>query len=210
MTGDLIILDCEQGSEEWLTARLGIPTATGISNIVTPSGKKSSGCNTYLAELIAESIEGFSDNGFKSDSMERGNQLEPKARLAYEFETGNDVIQVGGVYLNADKELMISPDGLIPHLKKGLEIKCPKMKTHIKYLLEGGVPNEYVIQVQAALWVTGYETWDFVSYCPEYHPQTLYIYTAKRDPVLMKAFDEYIPQFIKTLKALKSNKNEVM
>lgn len=85
----------------------------------------------------------------------------------------------------------------MPQLKKGLEIKCPKMKTHIKYLLEGGVPTEYIIQVQSALWVTGYETWDFVSYCPEYEKQTLYIYTAKRDPVLMKAFDTYIPQFIK-------------
>lgn len=202
MIDDLITLDCEQGTEEWLTARLGIPTATGISNIVTPAGKKSASYNAYLAELVAESIEGLSET-FKSDSMERGNRLEPQARMAYEFETGNDVIQVGGVYLNADKDLMISPDGLIPKLKKGLEIKCPKMKTHIKYLLEGGVPTEYIIQVQSALWVTGYETWDFVSYCPEYEKQTLYIYTAQRDPVLMKAFDEYIPQFIKTLKALK-------
>ncbi|WP_443090834.1 YqaJ viral recombinase family protein [Basfia succiniciproducens] len=202
MIDDLITLACEQGTEEWLTARLGIPTATGISNIVTPAGKKSASYNAYLAELVAESIEGLSET-FKSDSMERGNRLEPQARMAYEFETGNDVIQVGGVYLNLDKDLMISPDGLIPNLKKGLEIKCPKMKTHIKYLLEGGVPTEYIIQVQSALWVTGYETWDFVSYCPEYQKQTLYIYTAQRDPVLMKAFDEYIPQFIKTLKALK-------
>ncbi|AHG72985.1 bacteriophage exonuclease [Mannheimia sp. USDA-ARS-USMARC-1261] len=203
MIDGLITLDCEQGTEEWLTARLGIPTATGISSIVTPNGKKSSAYNAYLAELVAESIEGLGET-FKSDSMERGNRLESQARMAYEFETSNDVIQVGGVYLNSDKDLMISPDGLMPKLKKGLEIKCPKMKTHIKYLLEGGVPTEYIIQVQAALWVTGYETWDFVSYCPEYEKQTLYIYTAKRDPVLMKAFDTYIPQFIKTLKALKN------
>lgn len=203
MIDGLITLDCEQGTEEWLVARLGIPTATGISNIVTPTGKKSSGWIAYLAELVAESIEGLGDDSFKSSDMQRGNQLEPQARMAYEFETGNDVIQVGGVYRNADKDMMISPDGLIPPLKKGLEIKCPKMKTHIKYLLEGGVPSEYVIQVQVALWVTGYETWDFVSYCPEYQKQTLYIYTAHRDPALMKAFDVYIPKFMRTLKALK-------
>lgn len=202
MIEGLITLDCEQGSEEWLAARLGIPTATGIKNIVTQSGQKSSGWVSYLAELIAESIEGGSD-GFKSSDMQRGNELEPRARMAYEFETGNDVVQVGGVYLNADKDLMVSPDGLIPSLKKGVEIKCPKMKTHIKYLLEGGVPVEYVIQVQAALWVTGYETWDFISYCPEYQKQPLYVYTAERDPVLMQAFDEHIPNFIRTLKAYK-------
>lgn len=202
MIEGLITLDCEQGSEEWLAARLGIPTATGIKNIVTQSGQKSSGWISYLAELIAESIEGSSE-GFKSNDMQRGNELEPRARMAYEFETGNDVVQIGGVYLNADKDLMVSPDGLIPNLKKGLEIKCPKMKTHIKYLLEGGVPVEYVIQVQAALWVTGYETWDFISYCPEYQKQPLYVYTAERDPVLMQAFDEHIPNFIRTLKAYK-------
>ena len=202
MIKGLTTLDCEQGSEEWLAARLGIPTATGIKNIVTQSGQKSSGWVSYLAELIAESIEGGSD-GFKSNDMQRGNELEPRARMAYEFETGNDVVQVGGVYLNTDKDLMVSPDGLIPNLKKGVEIKCPKMKTHIKYLLEGGVPVEYVIQVQAALWVTGYETWDFISYCPEYQKQPLYIYTAERDPVLMQAFDEHIPNFIRTLKAYK-------
>lgn len=202
MIDGLITLDCEQGSEEWLAARLGIPTATGFENIVTATGKKSASYIKYMAELIEESILGGGDT-FKSGFMERGNQLEPQARAAYEFLTGNDVIQVGGVYLNEDREVMVSPDGLIPSLKKGLEIKCPKMSTHIRYLLEGGVPAEYVIQVQANLWVTGYETWDFVSYCPEYQKQTLYLFTAERDEKLMKAFDEHIPQFVKTLKAYK-------
>lgn len=202
MIDGLITLDCEQGSEEWLAARLGIPTATGFENIVTATGKKSASYIKYMAELIEESILGGGDT-FKSGFMERGNQLEPQARAAYEFLTGNDVIQVGGVYLNEDREVMVSPDGLIPELKKGLEIKCPKMSTHIRYLLEGGVPAEYVIQVQANLWVTGYETWDFVSYCPEYQKQTLYLFTAERDEKLMKAFDEHIPKFVKTLKAYK-------
>lgn len=202
MIDGLITLDCEQGSEEWLAARLGIPTATGFENIVTATGKKSASYIKYMAELIEESILGGGDT-FKSGFMERGNQLEPQARAAYEFLTGNDVIQVGGVYLNENRDVMVSPDGLIPSLKKGLEIKCPKMSTHIRYLLEGGVPAEYVIQVQANLWVTGYETWDFVSYCPEYQKQTLYLFTAARDEKLMKAFDEHIPQFVKTLKAYK-------
>lgn len=202
MIDNLITLNCEQGTEEWLTARLGIPTATGVSNIVTPSGKKSSAWTSYLAELVAESIEGLTE-GYKSTDMLRGNQLEEQARMAYEFATGNDVVQVGGVYRNADKDMMISPDGLIPTLRKGLEIKCPKMKTHIKYIIEGVVPSEYIIQVQVALWVTGYNSWDFVSYCPEYQKQTLFIHTAERDPVLMKAFDKYIPQFIETLKTFR-------
>ena len=203
MIDGLITLDCEQGSEEWLAARLGIPTATGFENIVTATGKKSASYIKYMAELIEESILGSGDT-FKSGFMERGNQLEPQARAAYEFLTGNDVIQVGGVYLNENRDVMVSPDGLIPSLKKGLEIKCPQMKTHIKYLLQGGVPQEYFIQVQSALWVTSYETWDFVSYCPEYYKKPFYLFTAQRDQNLMKAFDKLIPEFIKTLKAYKT------
>lgn len=204
MIDGLITLDCEQGTEEWLTARLGIPTATGIENIVTPTGKKSSSQIKYMSELIEESILGLQDSGYKSAFMERGNQLEPLARSAYEFLTGNAVKQVGGVYLNEKKELMVSPDGLIPELKKGLEIKCPKMSTHIQYIINGGVPSEYIIQVQANLWVTGYETWDFVSYCPEYQKQPLYIFTAHRDQALMTAFNKLIPQFLNTLRAYKN------
>ena len=204
MIDGLITLDCEQGSEEWLQARLGIPTATGFENIVTATGKKSSAQIKYMAELIEESIIGLQDESFKSRFMERGNQLEPLARSAYEFITGNAVTQVGGVYLDENKEVMVSPDGLIPELKKGLEIKCPKMSTHIRYLLEGGVPSEYIIQVQANLWVTGYDTWDFVSYSPEYQKQPLYIFTAHRDQALMTAFDKLIPQFLNTLRAYKN------
>ena len=201
MIDGLITLDCEQGSDERLNVRLDIPTATETENIVTATGKKSSGQIKYMAELIEESILGLQDNTFRSNFMERGNQLEPLARSAYEFITGNDVIQVGGVYLDEHKEVMVSPDGLIPELKKGLELKCPKMSTHIRYLLEGGVPAEYIVQVQANLWVTGYDTWDFVSYCPEYQKQTIYLYTAKRDEVLMKAFNKLVPQFLNTLRA---------
>ena len=204
MIDGLITLDCEQGSEEWLKARLGIPTATGFENIVTATGKKSSAQIKYMAELIEESIIGLQDESFKSRFMERGNQLEPLARSAYEFLTGNAVKQVCGVYLNEKKELMVSPDGLIPELKKGLEIKCPKMSTHIQYIINGCVPSEYVIQVQANLWVTGYKTWDFVSYCPEYQKQPFYLFTVERDEKLMAAFDKEIPAFIKTLKAYKS------
>ena len=203
MIDGLITLDCEQGSEEWLQARRGIITGTGFKQIVSAGGGRSTSYNKYLAELIEESILGLPENRYKSAYMERGNQLEPMARYAYEFATGNNVQQVGGVYLDDTRQVMVSPDGLIPDLKKGLEIKCPKMSTHITYIIEGEYPLEYVMQVQANLWVTGYETWDFVSYCPEYQKQPFYLYTVERNEKLMQAFSEHIPQFIKTLNAYK-------
>ncbi|AIL33114.1 YqaJ viral recombinase family protein [Basilea psittacipulmonis] len=201
----LITLNCEQGSQEWLEARLGIVTATGASNIVTPSGNKSNGWVNYLSELVAETYEGAKDPVRTAD-MERGHELEPKARAGYEFLTEHEVKQVGGIYLDENRDVMISPDGIMPDLKKGLEIKSPRLKNHIKYILEGGVPSEYLIQVQFSLWVTGFESWDFVSYCPEYTPQTMYLHTTTRNDTLMRAFDRLVPQFLKQLNGLKRGK----
>lgn len=202
MIKDLVTLNCKQGSDEWIQARLGIPTATGLASIVTARGEKSSASTTYLAQLIAEFVTG-GGNDFKSKAMERGAELEPLARSAYEFINDVSVIEVGGVYLDDSKSLMISPDGLIPDLKRGLEIKCPEMKTHIKYILEGVLPSEYVIQVQAGPWVTKYESWDFMSYCPEYSPQPCFILNIKPDPKIQSAFNKHVPPFIERLQAFK-------
>lgn len=204
LLNDLIILDCEQGSDEWLRARMGIPTGTGIGRIVSPTGKISKEVG-YLAELLAETqIDISSTPSFKSKAMERGNELEPLARERYEFETGNMVTEVGGVYLNENLEIMVSPDGLIPDQHKGLEIKCPDMKTHIKYTLENVLPYEYVIQVMSNLWVTGYDSWDFVSYCPEFEPAPFFMLTIKRDEKLISQINNGCMTFIKRLNALKA------
>lgn len=57
MLDGLITLDCEQGTEEWLAARCGIPTATGISNIVTPTGKKSGSYLPILPNSLLKALK---------------------------------------------------------------------------------------------------------------------------------------------------------
>ncbi len=200
---NLITLNCEQGSEQWHKARMGIPTASQFKRIITTAGKPSSQATDYLAELIAEHITGERKEITVTEDMQRGIDLEPVARSAYEFETDNEVIEVGGVFLDESKTIMGSPDGLIKGQKKGLEIKCPQIKTHIKYCLGGVLPTEYKLQVMGNLWVTGYDTWDFVSYCPEYTPQPLLLITVKRDETLIKAMDNQIRAFSTTLEAHK-------
>lgn len=196
-TKNLVLLNCDQGSEEWHFARTSIPTASRFSDIVTSQGKACKS-KSYLYELISESINGVSQT-YKSKSMQAGNDKEPKARSAYEFETGNEVIEVGGVFLDESKTIMASPDGLIQGQKKGLEIKCPELKNHIKYCFEDVCPTEYLIQVMGGIWVTNYDSWDFVSYCPEYRSQPLFIKNVLRDEKLIKAMDKEIRAFSKTL-----------
>ena len=49
----MIELPCQQGSVEWFEARLGIPTASEFSRIVTPTGKLSASRHAYMGELLA-------------------------------------------------------------------------------------------------------------------------------------------------------------
>lgn len=198
---NLITLDCEQGSEAWRQARLGIPTASQYKRIMTNTGAASEQATAYLAELIAERITGQPADGYTSDDMTRGSELEPQARAAYEFATGNSVQQVGGVYLDDSRSIMASPDGLMPELRRGLEIKCPKLSTHIRYILDGVMPREYRLQVQGGMLVTGYDSWDFVSYHPDYTPQTTWILTVRRDDNIIAALEQHLRAFVARLEA---------
>ena len=203
---NLILLNCEQGSEAWHQARLGIPTASQFDRIVTASGTARKQATGYLAELLAEHITGQAEDGYQSADIQRGIELEPAARACYELETGYDVEQVGGVYLDESRTVMASPDGLIAGMTRGLEIKCPKLATHIRYILEDALPTQYVLQVQGGMWVTGYDEWDFVSYCPEYDAQPIYIKTIKRNTALIAQMDKHIRAFSARLENLKGER----
>ena len=54
-------------------------------------------------------------------------------------------------------EELVDDDGL-------LEIKSPRAKNHVKTVLSGGVPMEYMAQLQTGLLVSGREWVDFISY----------------------------------------------
>ena len=73
----LILLNCEQGSEAWHQARLGIPTASQFDRIVTASGTASKQATGYLAELLAEHITGQTGDNYQSADMQRGVELDP-------------------------------------------------------------------------------------------------------------------------------------
>ncbi len=108
----MIILDHEQGSPEWLAARLGKPSASMFNKLITLTGKPSTSADGYINELIAERITGKSEPFHVTEWMERGTALEPEAREAYEFISGNEVIETGFI-LDTDWEFGCSPDGLI-------------------------------------------------------------------------------------------------
>lgn len=162
-----VLPDLEQGSDSWLDARRGIITASVIGRLITPNTVKPASnpeSRTLIAQLAAERITGMTDPVFVNDDMMRGTLHEPIARDKYATHNGVTVEQVG--FMIRDEwgiRLGASPDGLVGD-DGGLEIKCPRPKTHIQTILAGQVPAYNMGQVQACLLVTGRDWWDFVSF----------------------------------------------
>jgi putative phage-type endonuclease len=156
----------EQGTPEWLAERLGKATASRISDIMaqTKSGPSASRQN-YAAELIAERLTGNGGDFYINAAMQRGTDLEPDARVAYSFESGHTVEQVGFIPHPTIAMSGASPDGLVGDV--GLvEIKCPGTAKHIATLTGGSIDGKYVNQMQWQMACTGRSWCDFVSYDP--------------------------------------------
>ena len=160
------VLDMEQGSPAWFTARLGRPTASRYGEIYTGTGKASTSAQGYMDELNADWLAGVPTDSFEGNFWtDRGTELEAQARAGYEWDTDNAVIQVGCCWTD-DGMTGGSPDGLIGD-DGGLEIKCPKAKTLVSYLRNGGIPTKYIPQVQGYMMITGRAWWDFYAWHPK-------------------------------------------
>ena len=202
----MIILDCEQGSPEWHDARLGIPTASQFSRIVTATGKASAARERYMADLLAEWVLGEPADGFQNDDMDRGNILERHARNQYAWQVGCKPDQVG-ICLTDNRMVGYSPDSLIfdfggeaddATIQGVLEIKCPIPAKHLMWTFRGMVPTEHFAQVQGGLWLTQAEWADFYSYHPELPS---FMIRVEPDPVYHKMLDKHMPSFVEELMA---------
>jgi hypothetical protein len=166
----MIVHPAQQGSAAWLQARLGIPTASGLDNIITPATlRPSSSQYKYMCRLLAEWLLNRPLDDQDSGFLERGRVLEDEGRKWYELTRGVDVVQVG-FCLTDDGAFGSSPDGLIGE-DGGLEIKCPSAGVHVEYMLDPqSLVSRYRGQVQGGLYVTGRSWWDLLSYNPDLQP----------------------------------------
>jgi len=178
------IINCEQGTPEWHAARCGVPSASNFDRIITLDGKPSKQRQKYLYQLAGEKITGTAEEIYQNEAMQRGKQLEDEARKLYEMLTEKEVKQVG-FCLNKNPLYGASPDGLIG--EEGLlEIKCPIISTHVGYLLENNLPNDYLQQIQGQLLVTGREWCDFMSYYPAMKPLIVRVIPDKEFQKMLK------------------------
>lgn len=112
----MTILDYPQGSQEWITARLGLVTASEAEALITPKWKikdlDDAGPRTYLFRKLAEAYLCQPVDQFSSFQTEQGTLLEPEAIPYFELMQGCDVDRVGFI-IGDDRRSGCSPDGLI-------------------------------------------------------------------------------------------------
>ena len=190
----MIVCEHEQGTPEWHKDRLGIPSASMFSSIITSAGKPSTSAKTYMNQLLADwyvghPVDPWPGNKFTEDGKDR----EPEIRQLYEFLTDMEVQEIGFCYKDEKKLVGCSPDGLVGD--DGLvEFKNPKGSTMIKYLLSGDkVPSEYVAQVQGQMWITGRQWCDFMFHHPDIGHKIIHV---ERDEKYITTMSGLVSKFI--------------
>ena len=189
------VITAEQGSEAWLAARAGKVTASMISNVLAKP--ETAAFRDYQAQIVAELLTGKPQGSdFTNAAMEFGTENEPFARSAYEVSTGFTVDEVGLVLHPTIDRAGASPDGLVG--SDGLvEIKCPKVATHLAYICAGVVPTKYKNQMLFQM-ICAERAWcDFVSFRPDLpeHLQ-LFVIRFQRDEAKIKELITAVNSFL--------------
>lgn len=193
-----MIHNVRQGSEEWERLRRGRATASNFHRIITPAKLQlASGAKPYAIEKVAELLCVDSEKSAPTYWMDRGTELEPQAFDEF-LRTIEPVTKVGFVTLDEYPYIGCSPDGLVSD-NGILEIKCPKAETLIEWILEGELPQQYRLQVQGELWITGRTVAHFYGWHPEIEPFYL---TVEPDEAVINAFNTCLPQFWEMVNAI--------
>ena len=192
----------EQRTEDWYNIRKGKMTASNADTIIA-NGK---GLETYIYNLMAEYYSSAEKENYINADMQRGIDLEPEARLEFEFYTNLDVQEVG--FIEYNEFIGVSPDGLIGD--DGLiEIKCPNDSVYFKLLLSDNIKPEYIAQMQMQLYVTDRQYCYFVSYNPNFE-KSLYIKKITRDEEMIEKLKKGLDKGTELIKEIKKNFRKVV
>ena len=201
------VIACEQGTAEWLAARRGVATASRASDAlaVLRSGAPAKAALDYAQELAFERVAQCVVDKPVTVAMQRGKELEPLARAAYEARTGELVEELGFV-LHHSLLAGASPDGLVGD--SGLvEIKCPFSHSQLAKIWAGNDVSDYTDQVDWQLWVLQRQWCDVVIYDPrlEHSGMDLLIVRHYLTETARKRLDERVPEFLELVDSIEAN-----
>ena len=183
----------DQRSIEWHQARLGHATGSRASDIL--AGKDTQARKGYITQLVTERLTGQSQDFYTNSDMQRGIDVEPVARAAYQA-SHELVDEVGFIKHPTILWFGASPDGLVG--SDGLvEIKCPRSTTHLEYIQAKKPPAKYIPQMLAQLSCTGRKWVDFVSFDNRF-PEHLQLFVVRFEPSAeeLEKFESKVKEFL--------------
>lgn len=193
-----------QGSDEWHVARLGRVTASRVKDVMAQGrgGAPSATRKNYMMELLCQRLTGQRDEGFTSAAMQRGTDLEPVARSAYEIDKGVMVVETGLIEHPRITGFAASPDGLVGD-DGMLEIKCPLTATHVATMQSGKHDPQYEWQMLAQMACSGRDWVDFVSFDDRLPSELQYVcYRFERDFNRIRTMESAVVEFLEELDEL--------
>ncbi len=185
--------DIEQGTPEWHELRAARATGSDASAMAVKGKKSLTGLGTGAITLLYRKsgmlITGEStEEGFKSDSMDRGHELEPLARKAYEDREFETVKEVG--FISKGLYLGTSPDGLVGDHGM-IEIKCFEATEYCRsFDNPDHIDKSYYCQIQWGLFITGRKWCDYVVFHPNFGDKTLLVRRFERDETMIELFEK--------------------
>ena len=202
----MVFIDVEQNTEEWLSIRSGIPTASAFGRIQTGKGKKSDQWESYQNDIV-RSITGIEKSFGGNAATERGHRLEDEAANWYAV-MEDSTLDPGGFVSSECGRWGGSPDRLIGRIG-GLEIKCCQEGEHSRMLKTPLLlPTKHKPQVYGLLWLTGRKWWDFIAYHPDH--ESMIVRTKRSCPEYLTWSSAFAPRMKEFCDGLDKLKKELM
>jgi putative phage-type endonuclease len=200
----------EQGSEAWKLLKVGKVSASRMADLLakTKSGPSASRAK-YMAQLLCERMTGQPTEFFTTAAMQRGTEIEPIARAAYEAENFVSVEQVAWVEHPTIPMAGCSPDGLVG--EHGLvEIKCKEIHNHLDSILNDRIDPDHQAQMMWQICVTGRQWCDYVCF-DDRAPEGLQLFVKRlhRDEEKIKQMEDEVRTFLKDLESMIQKLNEI-
>lgn len=183
----MVIHNVEQRSIKWHELRRAKITGTKLKHVLSKTSIE------LIYELIAEAATGVEDDedGYVSNAMLWGAEMEPLACLAYEGITKRKVNHAGFISHDEADWFGLSPDGYVECEDGsiiGIEIKAPNTKRHVKTIVENKIPTDSKAnwRPQCMMWFLLDEKVkqvDFVCYDERYTDKKCHIISVMREDV---------------------------
>jgi len=198
--------DVVQGTDEWLRLKHGVLSASTLKNVITPKKLELStaaNARLFYDDILSQRIDETIQHNYMSYDMMRGHEDEPYAVQQYAREYNRETKYCGfiinnklGFPLGYSPDALVGDDGLLEVKSRVPKYQIKTIMDHIAGRTTEIIPSEYMMQLQAGLFVSGRKWIDFISFCNGNQMVTIRV---EPDPKIQEAIEKAAIGFEKVL-----------